>query len=208
MDTSTTASLRRHTAALSFVVGLHVVFAIALIAATSIQRAATVIILPPPPVYRTEELPVPVDTPPPLPRTISRTVELPLIDLQVVQPPHAVVATDPTTHTVDTSIEKTWPPAITAARLARGVNLAELCQGYYPAASKRLGEEGSVVVLIYVAASGRVTDGRIDTSSGIGRLDEAALKCVLREGRFEPEMNGANATGSWQRMKYTWRLTT
>jgi protein TonB len=86
------------------------------------------------------------------------------------------------------------------------VNLGDLCAGYYPSASRRLSEEGSVVILIYISPNGKVTETKIETSSGVPRLDEATDKCV-RLGRFDPMKVGTEAQGSWQRLKYTWRLT-
>ena len=58
----------------------------------------------------------------------------------------------------------------------------------------------------FVAANGRVTDSKVESSSGVPRLDDAAIRCVTREGRFKPQRNGGAAVGSRQRMKYTWRL--
>ncbi|MDP9084322.1 MAG: energy transducer TonB [Pseudomonadota bacterium] len=51
-------------------------------------------------------------------------------------------------------------------------------EDYYPDASKRANEEGRCIVLMTVAADGRIVNESIQTSSGFPRLDEACLKGV------------------------------
>jgi TonB family protein len=99
------------------------------------------------------------------------------------------------------------PPPVTRAALVPGSDLGSACGAYYPAASRRLNEAGSVVLLLYVNAAGRVSDVRIETSSGFPRLDEAATHCVMEQGRFIPQQVGNSPIGSWQRMKWTWKLS-
>lgn len=61
----------------------------------------------------------------------------------------------------------------------------------YPSISRRLGEEGTVVLRVELDEHGNVVLARISTSSGLARLDEAALAAVktwrctpaLRDGR-------------------------
>lgn len=55
----------------------------------------------------------------------------------------------------------------------------------YPAASRRMREEGRVVVLVDINTEGIVERARIDTTSGYTRLDEAAL-AAARTARFKP----------------------
>lgn len=50
----------------------------------------------------------------------------------------------------------------------------------YPALSRRLGEQGSAVLRVSVAADGVPQDIKIHTSSGSARLDNSALKTVRR----------------------------
>jgi protein TonB len=51
-------------------------------------------------------------------------------------------------------------------------------EDYYPPQSQRSGEEGVVTVAFYVNEEGKITDVKIQQSSGIQRLDEAAIKYV------------------------------
>lgn len=60
----------------------------------------------------------------------------------------------------------------------------------YPASSRRLGEEGRVLLRIRVSAQGLPTSVEIKQSSGFRRLDEAARAAVER-WRFIPAKRGA-----------------
>jgi len=48
----------------------------------------------------------------------------------------------------------------------------------YPAASRRMGEEGRVVLWVELDEQGRVNAARVETRSGSERLDDAALAAV------------------------------
>ena len=50
----------------------------------------------------------------------------------------------------------------------------------YPAVSRRLNEQGQVVVRVYVGTDGVAQQGDIKTSSGYDRLDQEALRTVMR----------------------------
>jgi protein TonB len=55
----------------------------------------------------------------------------------------------------------------------------------YPRQSRRLNEQGQVVIRVFVAVDGSPQQGEIKTSSGFDRLDQEALRTVLR-WRFVP----------------------
>lgn len=59
----------------------------------------------------------------------------------------------------------------------------------YPVLSRRLGEEGRVVLRVLVHADGTPADVTVHKSSGHARLDEAALEAV-RQWRFTVRRNG------------------
>jgi protein TonB len=62
----------------------------------------------------------------------------------------------------------------------------------YPSASRRLGEEGRVVLRVLVEADGRPGEVAIKTSSGFPRLDQAAEDAV-RRWKFVPAHKGDEA---------------
>jgi periplasmic protein TonB len=200
-------ALRRHTIVMTVVIGIHVVFALGLIAGTAVKYVPQLREMLDAQLIKHEEEPPPKEPPPPPPDFHPPPVQAPTFEIpSVVGPPSQSAIVVPKAEPAPAPV-KAAPPQITQARVAKGSNLGEACSSYYPSASRRLSEEGSVVLLVYVAPNGRVSETKVETSSGIGRLDEAAEKCVKAQGRFEPQKVGNDPVGSWQRMKWTWRLT-
>lgn len=66
----------------------------------------------------------------------------------------------------------------------------------YPPLSRRMGEEGKVVLRVSVSPQGSAESVEIKTSSGSNRLDESAAKTV-RTWRFIPAKRGEIAIQSW-----------
>jgi protein TonB len=76
----------------------------------------------------------------------------------------------------------------------------------YPAAARRLGEQGVVVVRVLVGIDGAVARAEVATSSGSPRLDNAAL-ASLRRWRFAPANSGSGPVESWMSLRIVFRLT-
>lgn len=66
----------------------------------------------------------------------------------------------------------------------------------YPSLSRRLGEQGIVLLEILILADGSVGEVRIKESSGYKRLDETAAKAVKR-WRYMPARRGDTAIEYW-----------
>lgn len=66
----------------------------------------------------------------------------------------------------------------------------------YPALSRRLGEEGRVMLRVFVEADGRPSQIEIKAGSASARLDQAAQDAVWR-WKFVPARRGADAIGAW-----------
>ncbi len=66
----------------------------------------------------------------------------------------------------------------------------------YPPLSRRMGEQGRVVLRVHVGADGAAGDVLLHASSGAPRLDEAALATV-RRWKFVPARRGADAVAAW-----------
>lgn len=66
----------------------------------------------------------------------------------------------------------------------------------YPALSKRLGEQGKVVVRVLIGVDGSAQQAEIRTSSGYDRLDQAALTTVLK-WRYLPGKRGGVPEAMW-----------
>lgn len=66
----------------------------------------------------------------------------------------------------------------------------------YPALSRRLGEQGKVVVRVLIGVDGRAQQVEIRSSSGYDRLDQAALATV-RSWRYVPGTRNGIAEAMW-----------
>jgi protein TonB len=83
--------------------------------------------------------------------------------------------------------------------------LRALCDAAYPPESRQQEEQGAISLLIRVEPDGRVSQTKLETSSGVPRLDEAATYCLAR-GRFTPEMPVDQPIASWQRTHWVFSL--
>jgi TonB family protein len=99
-------------------------------------------------------------------------------------------------------------PPVILARAMKGIRLGESCSRYYSIESRMHDEEGTTTLDVYIAPSGLVTDTKVHVPSGFDRLDLAAIECVKRAGRFEPQLVDGKPVGSWQRLRWTWRIAT
>ncbi len=66
----------------------------------------------------------------------------------------------------------------------------------YPALSRRMGEQGRVVVRVLIGADGNAQRAEVRTSSGFERLDQAAIQTVLR-WRYVPGKRGGVPEAMW-----------
>ena len=66
----------------------------------------------------------------------------------------------------------------------------------YPRQSKRLGEEGTVVIRVLITSEGRAEKAEIRTSSGYARLDDTALTTV-KAWRFVPGKRNGLPEAMW-----------
>lgn len=66
----------------------------------------------------------------------------------------------------------------------------------YPPVSKRLGEQGKVIVRVLIGVDGTALDAEVKTSSGYDRLDRAALETV-RKWRYVPGKRAGVPEAMW-----------
>lgn len=67
---------------------------------------------------------------------------------------------------------------------------------HYPAQSRRLGEQGKVVVRVFIGVDGLAHQAEIRTSSGFERLDDAALNTV-KAWRYVPGKRAGVVQAMW-----------
>jgi len=97
------------------------------------------------------------------------------------------------------------PPAVVVAKAAAAapVELPSSDADYlqnpkpaYPAISRKLREQGQVLVDVLIGADGNAQQAKVKASSGFDRLDAAALTTVQR-WRYVPGKKGGVATAMW-----------
>ena len=170
---------------------------------------------PEPPVQL--DVPVPEDTPPPEVPQLESMIQPPMPDLPpptfpVEAPPPK--PKPPTPKPAPPKVQQAAPtptpaqPAPPAQAAAPAgpvpIPLAQLAylnppNPIYPARSRKAGEQGSVMVRVFVDAAGRPAQVTLETSSGHAALDEAALSAV-RAAQFRPYSEGGVAKTVWVRV--------
>ncbi len=75
----------------------------------------------------------------------------------------------------------------------------------YPSVSKRLGEQGRVVVRTLIGADGVAQQAEIKQSSGFERLDQSALNTALR-WRYVPGKRAGVPEAMWFNVPFTFVL--
>jgi periplasmic protein TonB len=167
--------LTRRGAVLVAIIGLHVFILYAL--ATGLARRAIEVLAPPIQTQIVEEVKKEEAPPPPPPPQFERPpVEIPPPDVTINVP----VEENTTAIRVTQTVTRAAPVAAAApthsTRLGVGKNFPN-SEDYYPEASKRLEEQGTVTVHVCVGPDGKLTEEpTIAKSSGSNRLDGGALK--------------------------------
>ena len=167
--------MTRRGAVLVAIIGLHVFIAWAL--ATGLARRAIEVLAPPIQTQIVEEVKKEEAPPPPPPPQFERPpVEIPPPDVTINMP----VEENTTAIRVTQTVAKAAPAAVAAPTRRTGLALGKgfpNSEDYYPEASKRLEEQGVVVVHVCVGPDGKLTEEpSIAKSSGSNRLDGGALK--------------------------------
>lgn len=104
-------------------------------------------------------------------------------------PDSAPEATPPAAAEAATQPEPIEPPRFNA-------NYLDNPRPAYPSLSRRLGEEGRVLLRVEVDTGGRPANVVLHKSSGHLRLDEAAVETVLR-WKFLPAHQGGQPVAAW-----------
>jgi periplasmic protein TonB len=179
-------------------------------------------VVPPPPV-------VPKETPPPKTDVVKQTPKPPAAQTQA--PPQILaVETAAPAPSAPTAVQSATPapllpPPSPVAALASPapmpapavVPLAKVVlpssegdylhnpKPLYPAMSKRLGEQGSVDIRIFVSAEGLPQKVELLKTSGFERLDQAALAVVMR-WTFVPGKRGGVPEAMWMATKIKFEM--
>lgn len=140
-------------------------------------------VVPPPPQM---EQPVPAPAPPPpMPEPVVVAAPEPTA-ITIPVPPAPVVVPQPVTE---------MPEITMTAQMLTAVYLRNP-KPSYPGISRRLGEQGTVFLRVFVTNAGDPTRVELKTSSGYPRLDQSAQAAVQR-WKFVPAKRGEQAVDAW-----------
>lgn len=164
-------------------------------------------VVEPPQAQKFESLPKP---PPPAPEPSSRAIT----EIAIPPVPHATPAAVPVVQPQPVPVAAPPPPPMMATRPAQLTTAAPeqddivmdsrvLTAVYlsnpkplYPNVSRRLGEQGTVLLRVFVTVAGEPAQIELKSSSGFPRLDRAALNAV-RSWKFSPATRSDQAVDAW-----------
>jgi periplasmic protein TonB len=133
-------------------------------------------------------------------QTLRPSAQVPATKASVkpVSPPSLTTsAASPAVTEAQPSKESTVSQPVVAQTAARfDADYLQNPSPVYPPMSRRLGEEGKVILRVLVEPAGVPSTIEIKVSSGSVRLDQAALDAV-RRWKFVPAKQGADAVTAW-----------
>ena len=205
-NNSRTIDSPQRTAALSVVLALHVGAVVALAQyqpareAMSQLRTVMVSLIAPPKLEPPQERPRPK---PVVKQPIRKIEPLPPQPILAITEPTPVPArfeapAPPPTPAMPAAPVATAPAPAPAPVIPPNFNADYLKNPAppYPALSRRMGEEGRVVLRVFVDQTGLPARVELKTSSGFSRLDHVALETV-RQWKFMPARRGEQLIGAW-----------
>lgn len=128
--------------------------------------------------------------PPPMPLAIADPTPAPQAPLGLLPQP---VALAPLSAPV---LATPAPPAPQVELPSSDADYLQNAKPAYPAHSRRLGEQGKVIVRVLIGADGVAQKAEIRTSSGFERLDQSALATVQR-WRYVPGKRAGVVEAMW-----------
>lgn len=152
-----------------------------------------------------EPIDEPDEPPPPPPKIEIPPPFVPPPDFAIDMPVEATTAITQTTSIVPPPAPPPMAPAPVTKTPPRSPGKG-LSQPEYPPTARRLNQEGTVTLLIYVLEDGRVGDVKVEKSSGFPKLDEAAAAHAKRSWKFIPGQEGSKPIASWGRFAVTFKL--
>lgn len=156
---------------------------------------------PAPPAPKTPPLPRPAVVKTPIPRPAPAPVPLPVAQAPATPNAPVVQASEAVPAPAPAPVAPPSPPAPPAPPAPPRIELPSSHAAYlqnpapaYPAISKRMGEQGKVVLRVLIGADGLPQKVELQQSSGYDRLDRQAQEAVMR-WRFVPgKRNGVPET--------------
>lgn len=137
--------------------------------------------------------------PPPQPKFVA-------MELPAMEPPVVHIAQEAPTQAITMIVSETPRVVEAAPRVVSDVAYVKPPSPKYPNESRRLGEEGMVLLRVVIDESGRANRIEIQRSSGHSRLDDAA-RAAVQSAVFRPYVeNGvARAVLATIPIEFTWK---
>lgn len=210
--------------AISTIVSLHLALAWGLLQLKSVRATVAadapliVTLISPPAPERLAAASLPALRSAPVARPEAAYVPVPVIELQA----DAVIAPPPPTAVQPAIVEVVRPTAVAVAAAERppatpppapppsllppsAIEYLVLPDVAYPNASRRLNEQGLVIVAVLIDTDGLPRQVQLAQSSGFERLDQAALAGVWR-ARFKPYVQNGQPRAGWARIPIPFEL--
>jgi protein TonB len=122
--------------------------------------------------------------------------QLPIvIENTITMPPPAPRVVEPVQHVAAAPVSAPSAPATPAPagpRVVSGVEYIRPPQPVYPSMSRRMGEQGVVMLRVLVNEKGQAEQANIQQSSGFSNLDEAGRQAAMR-ALFKPYIEDGKA---------------
>jgi protein TonB len=209
MSLAIETGISRQSAVFAAIAALH--FGVFLLIASGLgPRVIEALKKEPPPVKLLPRYDVPVVVEKPGETPLIEPYRVTVVKPNVPVPDFAPVETTPApTESPDPFTGVNTPAIPTADHDAppqlRTRRLAALIDSCYPAASRRLAEEGGIVARVTIGADGRAQHWRVTRSSGYSRLDEA-VGCVIERLEFVAGRQDGRAAEMDADLPITFRL--
>lgn len=149
--------------------------------------------VPPPP--KPEPKPVAKPVPKPTPKPTPKPEPVREVAPEPVQQPVAPAAPTPPAPPVQQAAPAPPAPAPVTPPRTDAAHLNNPAP-QYPALSRRLGEQGRVMLDVYILPDGSVGEIKLNKSSGFPRLDNAALQAV-KTWKYVPAKRGDQPIPFW-----------
>ncbi len=147
-------------------------------------------------------------TPPPIVVPPVPVVQI-AVQTTITAPPVAAVVTEkaPAPAAVVAVAAPPTPAPAGPRTITSGVEYIQAPQPVYPQMSRRMGEQGKVVLRVLVNEKGLPDQVLVQTSSGSSRLDEAGRQAALR-ALFKPHLEGGRAVAVYVIVPLNFTLAT
>jgi periplasmic protein TonB len=148
--------------------------------------------------------PTELPKPKPVVKLVQRPIEPPPILTAPAEAPSPIIAPPPPPPAPAPPIQQAPAPLVMTEPIYNADYLSNPAP-IYPSVSRRMGEQGKVILRVLVNIKGTADDVQVRTSSGFGRLDDAARDTV-RRWKFVPAKRGPDPVAAWVLIPVSFRL--